>query len=63
MANFITALLVIAIGIAEFLGISWLLKYALTSFVAGNITMLSTGSLLLVLLWLGWKDSNSKKVS
>ncbi|GAB6153690.1 hypothetical protein JCM17380_24400 [Desulfosporosinus burensis] len=62
MANFITALLVITIGIAEFLGIAWILKFALTSFVAGNITMLSTGSLLLVLLWLGWKDSNTKKV-
>lgn len=55
------ALLVMVIGVLEFLGFTWLLKYSFTAFLNGEVAMLSCGILIAVIMWLGYKIENLTK--
>lgn len=46
---------VVALGIAEFLGYTWLLKYSFTAFSDGRFTLVSCGVFIIFLMWLGKK--------
>ena len=56
-------LLIIALGLAEIAIFSFILQGILISLIAQNITMITSASIVMFLLWLGQKLNNMSKVT